>query len=489
MGNDQGFANLIYEYFVRRFFFQYYKYGEQLPTIESLCRQFNVSSLTIKSAFSRLQKEGYILRSRGRNATVIFQQNDQALDDYAIRFFSERMAAVPDLCQSVELVLMPMLLKGFRHLNEKDCTYLEQCTEQPNPEHLMQFYFYILQKAGNPLILNLFWENILFLGLPFPSQYRGQPLYDASQSREKLKKLLDCGKGGDSRQIRDANLDFQRNVTYQFLNYIEQRIPTAPKTSQISFNWRVYRDRPQICCGLAIKIIHDVYMADYQDAAFLPSYEKMAGKYGVSVSTMRRTISLLNQLGATQSVNGKGTRILMMHDSEDKKNPDLANPTIRHNMAYYIQSFELLAESCEGVMRVALTSFSQEKKEELTTMLEKALQTKRFFIAPQCIFAFVAEHSPLQGITEIYGKLYGLNLWGYPMNVFRKRMPDLGQTLLQFTTTVIRSLKDNDIDGFAQTIGSFMKSEYRTAKGILLEHGFTMEELQNAPSFSLLQPK
>ena len=70
MKNDQGFANLIYEYFVVRFHFQYYKYGDTLPTIEALCRQYSVSSLTIKSAFKRLEEEGYISRSHGRSRCV-----------------------------------------------------------------------------------------------------------------------------------------------------------------------------------------------------------------------------------------------------------------------------------------------------------------------------------------------------------------------------------------------------------------------------------
>ena len=37
MRNDEGFANLIYDYFVVRFHFQYYKYGDSLPKIDALC--------------------------------------------------------------------------------------------------------------------------------------------------------------------------------------------------------------------------------------------------------------------------------------------------------------------------------------------------------------------------------------------------------------------------------------------------------------------
>ncbi|MRN27206.1 GntR family transcriptional regulator, partial [Romboutsia ilealis] len=91
MKNDQGFADLIYEYFVVRFHFQYYKYGDSLPKLEALCSQFSVSSITIKSAFKRLQKEGYISRSHGRSARVLFQQTGKELNEYAVHFFSKRL--------------------------------------------------------------------------------------------------------------------------------------------------------------------------------------------------------------------------------------------------------------------------------------------------------------------------------------------------------------------------------------------------------------
>lgn len=173
----QGFSDLIYDYLVLRFRFQYYKSGERLPAIDALCSQFGVSSLTIKAALKRLQREGYISMHSGRCSTVLFRQSGGELDAFAIRFFSERRVAIPDLYQSSELVVTPMLIKGFQRMDQRDFTVLEQLAEQSNPEALLRFYCYILQKAENPLGINLFWENTLFLGLPFPMQDRGHTLY------------------------------------------------------------------------------------------------------------------------------------------------------------------------------------------------------------------------------------------------------------------------------------------------------------------------
>ncbi|WP_262397667.1 GntR family transcriptional regulator [Zongyangia hominis] len=371
-------------------------------------------------------------------------------------------------------------------MDEQDFAILTRLAEQPDPEDQMRLFCYILQKAQNPLVMNLFWESTLYLGLPFPMEDKGHRLYDAETSRKRLKELISAGRDQNPEHIYEAHLAFQLDVSKQIISYINARIPEQPNIEPLPFVWKVYRDRPEICGSLAIRVIHDVYLGDFQGMEFLPSYEKLAGKYGVSVSTMRRTIGVLNQLGATQSINGKGTRILMLSGSEIEQTPDLTIPKIRRNMAYYLQSFELLAESCKGVMRMALQAFSEKERAELVDLLEGYLRNKRYYISPQSIFAFVAEHSPLQVIEEIYGKLYGLNLWGYPMAKYRKEMPGLDQTLIAFTQAVIAAVLENDAERFSQTVHAFMQSEYRIAKDILIEHGYEPEDLSSSPSFSLL---
>lgn len=487
MQNNQGFANLIYEYFVVRFHFQYYKYGDSLPTIDTLCSEFSVSSLTIKSAYKRLQDEGYISRSHGRCAKVIFQQSGLEMKTYAVRFFQERRSTFSDLNQSSALIIMPMLVKGFRLMDDSGFEYLEWLSGQPNPEDQIRFYSYILQKTQNPLALNLFWEAALFFGLPFPMQYEGHTLYDGEEGRKRLQDLIACGKSGNRDLIYQAHHAFQRDVSEKILNYIQKRIPPAAQDSGKGFTWNIYRDRPQICCRLAGRVMHDVCQGGYRSMDFLPPYEKMAEKYNVSVSTMRRTVHLLNQLGFTQSINGKGIRILFMCDCGDEEDIDLTHPVIRQNIAYFIQSFELLAESCREVIHITLESLSGKEKDELTDMLEDSLSTGLYILSSQSIFTFTAEHSPLQGIREIYGKLYSLNLWGYPLKKFRKRMPDFDSAIRAFTENFLYALRENDMDKCSETISSFMKKEYKTTFAVLLENGFKPEELHTSPCFSFMR--
>ena len=90
--NDNQYSNLIYEYFLVRFHSLYYKYGNTLPSIDILCREFNVSAQAVKAALRRLRAEGYISMHNGTVTTVTFQQTRQGAVDFILNYFSERWA-------------------------------------------------------------------------------------------------------------------------------------------------------------------------------------------------------------------------------------------------------------------------------------------------------------------------------------------------------------------------------------------------------------
>ncbi|MFQ7552797.1 MAG: GntR family transcriptional regulator [Blautia marasmi] len=236
-------------------------------------------------------------------------------------------------------------------------------------------------------------------------------------------------------------------------------IPPAKGEKQIPFEWRIYRERPQVCYSLASHIMHHIYMGRYRDTDFLPSYERMAEEYRVSVSTVRRTIKVLNQLGAARTINGKGTRIFRIGEPCDAT--DFEVPAIRRNLAYFIQSFELLVFSCETVMREFLTAVSQEERNELIKELEENLDTGRCELSLWYCLLLIARYSPLQGIREIYGRIYSLFLWGYPLKTSYGRNVDSDRAMYDFTVTMISRLKENAIDACAETLrkwqpGSFL---------------------------------
>lgn len=483
MTNDTQYANLIYEYFFLRFHFQYYKFGDTLPPIDILCREFNVSAQTVKSALRRLRANGYISMRNGMYTRVIFKQTEQELTDFVLRYFSERWESYADLYASAELVFIPLLTECLKRMDETDLEYISSLDERANADDLIHFYCYTLQKLENPLALNLFWEISLFQGFPF-ARLEPRPIhYDADLVSMRLKNLISYVREKDWESAQAALTDNQRSDIASVTENLKPYIHPLPKEEQIPFVWRVYRERPQICYNLASNILHEIYLGEFRNMEFMPSYEKMAQKYGVSVSTMRRTIDMLNQIGATQTVNGRGTRVFTVGMHSD--GPNFENPSIRRNLSFYLQSFEIFIYSCEGVTRDLLSSLNPKELEELTGQLENYLQSGMCELSIWYYMIYISEHSRLAGIREIYRTIYHLFLWGYPMKAAAGNVPELDRNMRIFTERMVQHLKENNYDRCAGTVKDLLNKLFPAATKHLLRQGMLPEELRLSPSIRL----
>ena len=483
MVNDSQYSNLIYEYFLVRFHSRYYKYGDTLPSIDILCREFNVSAQTVKVSLRRLRTEGYISMHNGMTTTVIFRQTRQEAADYILNYFSERWDTYFDLYASSELIFIPLLVEGLKRLDEEDLDVLSRLEERAEADDLIHFYCRVLQKMENPLALNLFWETPLFQGFPFARMEPHPIHFDTALVRQRLKNLRSLLSEGNWELIRNTLLEYQRSDVRVIMQNLEPILRSRPRPPQIPFVWRVYRSRPQICYHLASRILNDIYMGEYREMQFLPSYEKMAQLYGASVSTLRRTIRILNQAGVCRTLNGKGTRIFPLGTPCEP--PDFESPAIRRNLSFFVQSFEILIYSCDGVTRSFLSSLSQDRIEELTGLLEECLNTRQGELSVWYYLIFVSQYSHLTGVREIYKTIYSLFLWGYPLKASSGNLTDLDCVIMHFTEAMVRHLKEHDYDQCAADVKELLFKQFPAARQYLIGHGIPPEELRISPSIRL----
>lgn len=484
MRNNRNFSNLIYDYFVTRIRFQYYKEGDQLPIIDTLCREFCVADQTVRSALRRLRAEGYITMHNGQPTTVIFRQSEKEYDDYLLRYYEERQDAFFDLCQTVELIFIPLLIEGFGRIDEDDFSALINFAKNADVDDFVRFYCYILQKLDNPLTMNLFWEIILFQGFPLLKTRDRPGLNEIDYVRNQLYQVVAFIREQNFDEFKINLLSYQRAVIGNAVGYIKRRVKSVPIHNQISFTWRIYRDHPQICYSLTSHLLHDIYMGDYSSLEYLPSYEKMADKYSVSVSTIRRTVRVLNELGVARSVNGKGTLIYTMEIQNDP--PDFTATMIRRNLAYFFQAFEILLFSCEEIIKSTLSSLTGEERKEFTEHLRENSQKGRYDRTLWLIMICIIYHTSFHGIREIYKKIYGLFLWGYPLGTCVNRNLILQPAERRLTETLIDCFERNDIDLCAGVVKKFACQLFPITEAFLLSKGFKPEELRTSPAIRFL---
>lgn len=69
-----------------------YEVGDQFPTENELCKEFNVSRTTVRMALTQLVQEGYLIRQRGKGSFVAEPKVNQTLSNTDDRFTQQLQA-------------------------------------------------------------------------------------------------------------------------------------------------------------------------------------------------------------------------------------------------------------------------------------------------------------------------------------------------------------------------------------------------------------
>lgn len=477
MQNKQPLSNLIYEYFLLRLRFGYYKLGDTLPLVGTLCEEFSVSENTVKSALRRLRAEGYLDMRRGQATTVLFQQSEQEYRDYIAGFYAKRRAAHSDLYASAELLFVPMMLEGLRRMSGGELDALSRLCGEAEPDDLLQFYFLLLHRLHNSLVMNLFWEALFFWGVPF-SRREGRPAqYTAEMIGKRMERLTAGARSQSWESVHDALIEYQREDASTAANFLVKNVPLAPKEEQIPFVWRIYRDHPQIYYGLSVRLLHEIYIGSYRNQEYLPSYAAMAEEYGASISTIRRTIATLYSLGAVEPVNGKGIRICPI--GKPCKSVDFSDSAIRRTLSFYVQGFDMIKLTCEDVTRNHISTLSSELRKNLIDQLEEERRSGHCIVSIFHFLRSIADDHRLQAVRQVYEILYGLFLWGVPLlKGTSKKAAQLSRMSERFTEQMLRSLRKNDVEGCVAAAREVLDGQYTAAEHYLSRQGLSMEDLR-----------
>jgi GntR family transcriptional regulator len=81
--------------------------NEALPSIRSLARDLQISVITTKKAYEKLEKEGYIVTVQGKGSFVA-AQNKELLKEMRLKIVEEKLAEAVDAGRSIELSVEEM---------------------------------------------------------------------------------------------------------------------------------------------------------------------------------------------------------------------------------------------------------------------------------------------------------------------------------------------------------------------------------------------
>lgn len=436
IGIDSELNMLVYEYFEARILFGFYDYGEKLQSAPKIAESFRLSPSTVRQAFSQLEKKGYVKLEERKVARVAYQPAPGECRKRAYRYFTERRIGITEFSQSGHLLLQPLWKEGLCRCSDETLQeFLARA--QKNPDSMaIRFFIYTLNMLDNQLAQNLYWEIIRYVRFPYLRKETELVSTElAGLSRKDI--LAFIGRN----LYRNYELELQK--VYAFLDE-GQPESAAENVKPVSFEWSIYRHRPQLRYTLASRIIREAMNGRYPEGTYLPSISKMAALYGVSNTTIRRTLELLAGFGVTRSYHGKGTLVCM-----EEGEIDLSLSGVREGFRLYRESLQILSITVRPVGLYVLQEASKKEREALQESLSQLLSEKTGYRCFEVILSFIEESCKLDIVRECYGKMRDLLVWGYPFALARIQKQRMRSEYLDEIGRMVQALLEGNIESLA----------------------------------------
>lgn len=482
MKKEMDLCQVVYNNLATQIRFGAYRFGDQLPTLEELSHLQMVSIDTVRTAYRRLQADGFITLSKSTGATVKVQYTEAEIAQNIQKFYSQRKDSLLDLSQSMRFLFCNALWTALKHappeiLDEIDLLVLQNRDILPSyTQHLQLIY----GSLHNELMMRLVWQTFMFFQAPFLSISDNVTRLIAESNP--LLDLTGCCRRKDWAGLWSAVEAFFEKFSCALSGFYEEKISLPPTEKQVTFIWSSYKKTSQICYSLCREILGSISRHEYPAGSYLPSLEKLAKEKQVSVSTIRRTLLVLNQIGAVKSLNGVGTKILPLGDNTE--NCDFTQPVIRKRLLDYVQCLQFFALSCRMTAESTLASLDSEAFAECKNRLLKIKQTGQPELVVYLSLEFIACSTPLRTIRTVYTELLHLLFWGNPLRSIRKNQEGFSGFFLPYIEYFIACLDRPAPVAFAATLEELVTCLLNLSVELMAELGFSEVESLLIPSNS-----
>ena len=469
---SSSMTDIIYDYFHSRILFGYFLPGDQLPSVSYTCRQFQVSALIVRTAFARLREEGMIQTTERKGSTVTYRPGKEQERQYRESFLS-RKEGMEDICRHSDMIFDSIARLFMQMQNEDSIRQIRAQLKKRKgypAKQVTVFYAEAMQPMNNPLAVNLHWEIVRYLRIPyFEAANFGDTGIQAEDHIERMLTLIEAGSAEKAVKVMQA---FNRDGPRLFIESLPFMTDAEQPVKQIPFKWQIYREHPQLCYTLAAELMSKIDAQVYKQGEFLPSCQALVQEYGVSLITMRRTLELLNDICVTKTINGVGTRVV----SGKLAGVPKLSQSIRKSLVLYLQALQIAALSCHDVAKHTLSSLDDEDFDALGRIIGRHVREGKAFLLSETCLRFIGEHSPSAFIKEVYHQLYHLLLWGHTLHLFSQKM-DASHTHEEYARKLRDALSRRDTESFASQYAELMGLFLQGAKQLLLELGFEKDKL------------
>ena len=470
--DDYRLYNIAYKHLLYSIHFGVYPSGSSLPPVRELCKSFGVSRSTIRSALKMLEEEQYISRTQGRSAIVTYTAQTDVCRDQYLTYCQSTKEALLDLSSILWLIWPEIMLQGLKLCGERELDELAEIAGNmaESAEYpYLEFNYHIIRQLGNPLLLNLYLSTVLF-GHCSPTQlgddvYRQHCMAYLRETNNKILVLRRAGNYGELKTLLTRHYHRRIETMERFYDSVPTPgIPAEP----ILYRWNYYTERPSVGFDLSMKLLREIY-ASYHPMDYLPSVAALSKLYGLPVITVRRAVQILNDIGVTESMNGKGTRVIVGSNTTVPVSR-LSTPNMKKVLLPYLQSVQVILLICKDVAQAVFPSLPDSAVEASADLLREILASGDYSPAFGAAFELLLVHVTPPALREILGGLMHFQYLGYPLK-------DLPPNELRYNPRsaqlLLKSLEERDAELFAEELQRLTADIFRYGKEKLLAGGIT----------------
>lgn len=447
-----------------------YGYGEHLPTMEDMAELHLVSIDTIRHVYRKLQTEGYITLLKSIGTVVKVKYDEEDIEHNIQTFFAQHKDSLLDFCHSMPYLFGGIQLTAWKNISPEA---LSQMPAMLTTKHKSFSYSAILflhlvyGSLKNDMLL--FLIRMVYIAYLLPFLNLGERALHIRKGFSSIPCQIQLCRQKDwaalSSHITAHMNGYSIAIEQFFQNYIT--MPAAEK--QIPFTWSSYKKTSQLCYSVAFEILRSIVYGEYAEGSFLPSLKLLAEEKHVSVSTIRHTLALLNDLGIIKTINGIGTQILSL--DQVCENCNLSNPTVKKRLLDYKQSLQLFALSCRNVATVTIAALDAATKAQWIEALYGCIQMGKSDLIPTVSLKLIAVAAPFQTIKTVYTELYKQLFWGVPFRGMKGTQQTIHTNYLPHSRFLVNALEQGDAAAFAAKLEKIFSHEVGAVTEQLAAHG------------------
>lgn len=487
MKNDMERCQIVYNVLKTQIQFGACRCGHPLPTMEQSAGNFLVSLDTVRSAYLRLQREDYITLSTNVGSVVVRDYSESEIEENVQRFYSERKHALIDLSKSLHPLLGRAQWVGLKNAPPAIYDHTRQhISEHPlKPSSAFQFMIQAFDSLGNDLLLRLLWQIFTFYEAPFFSTPENP--WGMFAVTEYAPRYLDSCLKKDWDSLQKSICDAQESLSPVLCRFYEERITVPVLPQQIPFTWSSYEKASQICYTLAMDLLTQISRGHYPVHSLLPSLNKLSKERNVSVSTVRRALSLLNGIGAVKSEKRIGTRVLSYHETSE--NCDFTNSVVRKRLLDMARSMQILTLSCREVSELTIASLDAAGRQQCAAHLSTVGQRQLYELVTYDALEMLKLSAPYQTIRTVYGELLRQFFWGYALRNIWEKSGDRINRCRSCFEILMSSLEAGDAVRFSEALEELMIHEFNFSIRNLVQLGIGEAQKLLIPELSIADSK